>query len=234
MRTSIPFPYGMAHGTGFPRVRAVTILACLLLIPSPAASGATIKGVSAPTNVLRPNDNTLYPFDYTITFTYSRNEVIDATPVTIAAQYWQDEGVDDEIDLGTITIPAPAPGTSPNETERSQKYTFNVGCDLEGVIFGPSGSTGDFTMNNQGLFVFDAVQGNWGHNSVICGAATPASSAASEMTLIPEPTTGLLALPLIAAARCRPRRVRRETRNKKSEPVFAYSSGSRLAPYQGL
>ena len=143
-----------------------------------------ITGVSAP-NLLRPSDNVLYPFNISVSGTYGQDDVILSAKNNnrvVEARYW-DEDVfiffDDPIDLtGVLTVPLIG-AVLGNPWGPTNVY-FQVGCDLNSKVFGPSGATREGPVMNDGYFQFTKGAGllftdfgSWGYNTVTCTTTPP-------------------------------------------------------------
>jgi hypothetical protein len=157
-----------------------------------------ITGVAAP-DLVRPSNNILLPFNITVSGTYGRDDqnLSDAQANRVlTAKYWDDDGFlgifDDQIDItGVLTVPLG--GAVKGNPWGPINVKFNVGCDFNGKVFGPSGATGEGPVMNDGYFKFtEGVDdfGSWGYNTVTCTnepPPAPESGPLLPLQLVPGP-----------------------------------------------
>ncbi len=130
---------------------------------------AGVTAVSAP-NLLRPMDGLLRPFNVQVSGVYDNWGQV-AVGANYYAEYWDDDGlVNDPIDLHpapALIVPAGGAAAAPGTPWGPIAHTFEVGCTVGGIVFGPAGATGENPMDD-GMFRFDGLWNWWGYNSVTC------------------------------------------------------------------
>ena len=186
-------------------------LLVLLATPLPAFAVA-ITAVTAP-NLLRPRDGAVYLFNITVTGTFDGFDIMFGGGYTFGAQYWDaDVFADDPIDLtGSLVVPPPLGSDVAGSTWGPVSVDFEVGCTVGGIVFGPSGSTGEGPVMDDGYFYFLLPLGavSWGYNTVTCVAPsltplpnpppTPFNPTQPFPSLseVPEPSTLMLLGPVV-------------------------------------
>jgi PEP-CTERM motif len=195
----------------FKKFKYLLVVAVFFLLFPPTTSKAfTITAVTAP-NLTRPSDGVLYPFNITVSGTYTAADLIIAgvkDTLSVTAEYWdQDRFIfdfldpDDPIDLnGSLVIPLI--GAVVGAAWGPVTVAFEVGCKTSPEIFGPSGPTGENPMDD-GYFKFTTGAGltlvnygSWGYNTVTCNTAPPVPinppTPYPGMKPIPEPSSLML------------------------------------------
>lgn len=189
--------------SAFNKFKYLSVFTALSLLTFATHSKAfVINAVTAP-DLTRPSDGVLYPFNITVSGTYTGADLIIAGVAdfrNVTAEYWDYDSFifdflnpDDPIDLDGLLV-IPLVGAAIGGAWGPVPIAFDVGCTTSSEIFGPSGTTGENPMDD-GYFRFTTGagltwtdHGSWGYNTVTCAVEATGGNPVP-LTAIPEPTT---------------------------------------------